>query len=61
LEKNRIQTRMLFAGNLLRHPCFDGMRKSRTGYRVVGELRNTDAIMNRTFWVWVYPGVTPIQ
>ena len=61
LEKNRIQTRMLFAGNLLRHPCFDGVRKSRTAYRVVGDLRNTDAIMNRTFWVGVYPGITPIQ
>ncbi|OGC92564.1 MAG: lipopolysaccharide biosynthesis protein RfbH [candidate division Zixibacteria bacterium RBG_16_53_22] len=58
LEKNRIQTRMLFAGNLLRHPCFDGMRNSRSGYRVVGDLRNTDAIMNRTFWVGVYPGIS---
>ena len=58
LEKNMIQTRMLFAGNLLRHPCFDGMRHRRSGYRVVGDLRNTDAIMNRTFWVGVYPGMT---
>lgn len=57
LEKNRIQTRMLFAGNLLRHPCFDGLRKSRKGYRVVGKLATTDRIMNDTFWVGVYPGL----
>jgi CDP-6-deoxy-D-xylo-4-hexulose-3-dehydrase len=57
LEKQRIQTRMLFAGNLLRHPCFDAMRKSKAGYRVIGDLRNTDRIMNDTFWVGVYPGI----
>lgn len=58
LEKSRIQTRMLFAGNLLRHPCFDDLRKSRAGYRIVGDLPNTDRIMNDTFWVGVYPGIT---
>jgi CDP-6-deoxy-D-xylo-4-hexulose-3-dehydrase len=58
LERNRIQTRMLFAGNLLRHPCFDGMRKSRAGYRVVGNIEVTDRIMNDTFWVGVYPGIS---
>jgi CDP-6-deoxy-D-xylo-4-hexulose-3-dehydrase len=57
LENHRIQTRMLFAGNLLRHPCFDGLRKAKKGYRVVGELKNTDRIMNDTFWVGVYPGI----
>ncbi len=57
LEKNRIQTRMLFAGNLLRHPCFDPLRKAKTGYRVIGDLKNTDRIMNDTFWVGVYPGI----
>ncbi|WP_373657773.1 lipopolysaccharide biosynthesis protein RfbH [Sporomusa acidovorans] len=57
LEENGIQTRMLFAGNLLKHPCFDEMRMNGTGYRVVSELRNTDIIMNRTFWVGVYPGM----
>ncbi len=57
LEKNKIQTRMLFAGNLIKHPCFDEMRESNTGYRVVGELTNTDIIMNRTFWIGVYPGM----
>jgi CDP-6-deoxy-D-xylo-4-hexulose-3-dehydrase len=58
LERNRIQTRMLFAGNLLRHPCFDALRTSKAGYRVVGDLPNTDRIMNHTFWVGVYPGIT---
>lgn len=58
LEANGVQTRMLFAGNILRHPCFDAMRKSRTGFRVVGKLRNTDRIVNDTFWIGVYPGLT---
>ena len=58
LEEKRIQTRMLFAGNILRHPCFDEMRKSGKGYRVVGTLENSDRIINDTFWVGVYPGMT---
>ena len=58
LEANKIQTRMLFAGNLIKHPCFDEMREAQTGYRVVGELANTDRIMNRTFWIGVYPGMS---
>lgn len=58
LEEKGIQTRMLFAGNLVKHPCFDQMRKERRGYRVVGELENTDRIMTDTFWVGVYPGMT---
>lgn len=58
LERKGIQTRMLFAGNLIKHPCFDEMRKSGSGYRVVGGLENTDRIMNDTFWVGVYPGMT---
>lgn len=57
LEANKIQTRMLFAGNLIKHPCFDEMHEAQTGYRVVGELANTDRIMNRTFWIGVYPGM----
>jgi len=57
LEENKIQTRMLFAGNLLKHPCFNEMRATGEGYRVVGELTNTDVIMNRTFWIGVYPGM----
>jgi CDP-6-deoxy-D-xylo-4-hexulose-3-dehydrase len=59
LEKNKIQTRMLFAGNLLKHPCFDEMRATGEGYRIAGELTNTDIIMNRTFWLGVYPGMEP--
>jgi len=58
LESANIQTRMLFAGNLLRHPCFDGMRASGQGYRVVGELKNSDIITTQTFWVGVYPGMS---
>ena len=58
LEANKIQTRMLFAGNLIKHPCFDEMRESKTGYRVVGELVNTDRIMKDTFWIGVYPGMS---
>lgn len=58
IEKKGIQTRMLFAGNLLKHPCFDEMRAGHTGYRVIGELNNTDRIMQDSFWVGVYPGMT---
>jgi CDP-6-deoxy-D-xylo-4-hexulose-3-dehydrase len=58
LESKGIQTRMLFAGNLTKHPCFDEMRKSGKGYRIVEDLPNTDRIMNDTFWVGVYPGMT---
>lgn len=58
LENKGIQTRMLFSGNLLRHPCFDQLRKSGQGYRVVGTLENTDRIVRDTFWVGVYPGMT---
>jgi CDP-6-deoxy-D-xylo-4-hexulose-3-dehydrase len=58
LEAKGIQTRMLFAGNLIKHPCFDEMRRSGEGYRVAGELINTDRIMRDTFWVGVYPGMT---
>lgn len=58
VEEHGIQTRMLFAGNLIKHPCFDQMRENGTGYRVVGNLDNTDRIMKDTFWVGVYPGMT---
>ncbi len=58
LEAKGVQTRMLFAGNMIKHPCFDEMRQTKTGYRVVGELKNTDLIMNQTFWIGVYPGMT---
>jgi CDP-6-deoxy-D-xylo-4-hexulose-3-dehydrase len=57
LEGKNIQTRMLFAGNLIYHPCFDLYRASGEGYRVVGELSNTDLVMNNTFWIGVYPGM----
>ena len=59
LESKKVQTRNLFAGNLLKHPAFDEMRESGEGYRVVGELTGTDFIMNNTLWIGVYPGMTP--
>lgn len=58
LEAKGIQTRMLFAGNLVKHPCFDEMRNNREGYRVAGTLDNTDRIMRDTFWIGVYPGMS---
>ena len=57
LEEHGIQTRMLFAGNILKHPCFDEMRESGQGYRVVGSLDNTQTIMENSFWIGVYPGM----
>jgi CDP-6-deoxy-D-xylo-4-hexulose-3-dehydrase len=58
LERVGVQTRTLFAGNLTKHPCFDGMRACGEGYRVAGTLEQTDRIMRDTFWVGVYPGMT---
>lgn len=57
-ESKGIQTRMLFAGNLIKHPCFDEMRANKSGYRVIGNLVNTDNIMQNSFWVGVYPGMS---
>ncbi|WP_277656466.1 lipopolysaccharide biosynthesis protein RfbH [Seleniivibrio woodruffii] len=56
LENNKIQTRNLFAGNILRHPLFDDLEEG-IDYRVIGELKNTDKIMNDSFWVGIYPGM----
>ena len=44
------------AGNLTRHPCFETLKEG-TDYRIAGPLRNTDALMNRAFWIGVYPGM----
>ena len=57
LEAHNIQTRNLFAGNIIKHPCFDEMRETGMGYRVVGNLDKTEIIMGRTFWIGVYPGM----
>ena len=57
LESKNIQTRLLFSGNLIRHPCFDSIRGT-AAYRVAGSLEVTDFIMNNSFWVGVYPGMT---
>lgn len=61
VENKGVQTRMLFAGNLTKQPCFDQLRECGEGYRVVGELRNTDYIMENSFWVGVYPGMTDVM
>lgn len=58
IEDHGVQTRMLFAGNLIKHPCFDEIRGDKTKYRIAGTLENTDRIMKDTFWVGVYPGMT---
>ena len=56
LEDSNIQTRNLFAGNMLRHPLFHSLEEN-VEYRVVGELKNTDKIMNDSFWIGLYPGM----
>lgn len=58
LENHGVQTRMLFAGNMIKHPCFDTMRRNQTGYRQIGSLEHTDFVMNHVFWIGVYPGMT---
>jgi CDP-6-deoxy-D-xylo-4-hexulose-3-dehydrase len=58
VESKGIQTRMLFAGNLTKHPCFDEMRENKKDYRIAGDLKVTDEIMTKTFWVGIYPGMT---
>ncbi len=60
LEKNQIQTRMLFAGNIVRQPCFVNASKQKL-YRISGNLENTDFVMNNSFWVGVYPGLKKTQ
>lgn len=57
IEKEKVQTRMLFSGNIIYHPCFDHLRDDKTAYRVVGDLKNTDRIMRDTFWTGLYPGM----
>ena len=57
IEKHNIQTRALFAGNIIKHPCFDDIRETNS-YRVVSNLENSNRILNDTFWIGVYPGMT---
>jgi CDP-6-deoxy-D-xylo-4-hexulose-3-dehydrase len=57
IESKKIQTRMLFSGNVVRHPCFDTMVEGKD-YRIVGGLDVTEALMERGFWIGVYPGMT---
>jgi CDP-6-deoxy-D-xylo-4-hexulose-3-dehydrase len=56
LEYHGVQTRLLFSGNLIKHPCFNHIRNSDI-YKVIDKLPNTDFIMNNSFWVGVYPGM----
>lgn len=58
MEAKGIQTRNLFAGNIIKHPCFDTIREDESAYRIVGDLTNTDKAMNDAFWIGVYPGMT---
>ena len=57
IESHNVQTRLLFSGNLIKHPCFIQIRGT-DAYRVAGDLSGTDFIMNNTFWVGVYPCMT---
>ncbi len=57
LETHNIQTRLLFSGNIIKHPCFDDIRGT-SAYKVIGNLKNTNYIMNNSFWIGVYPGMT---
>lgn len=57
LEEHNIQTRNLFAGNILRHPCFEELEEGKD-YRVIGTMETTDLVMERSFWIGVYPGMT---
>ncbi len=57
IESKNIQTRMLFAGDIIKQPCFDDIRDDKNKYRVIGNLKNTDKIMDDTFLLGVYPGL----
>ena len=57
IEDHNVQTRLLFSGNLIKHPAFNQIRNT-DAYRVIGELTATDFVMNNTFWIGVYPGMT---
>ena len=57
LEDHNIQTRLLFSGNIIKHPCFDEYRNT-DAYRVASDLKTTDYIMNNSFWIGVYPGLS---
>ena len=57
LESKKIQTRMLFAGNIIKQPCFDQIRQDSKAYKVIGSLKNTETVMNNSFWIGVYKGI----
>lgn len=57
IESKNVQTRLLFSGNIIKQPCFNEIRGT-DAYRVIGNLENSDFVVNNTFWVGVYPGMT---
>lgn len=57
IESKNVQTRLLFSGNIIKQPCFNEIRET-DAYRVIGNLENSDFVVNNTFWVGVYPGMT---
>ncbi|MEG0564558.1 DegT/DnrJ/EryC1/StrS family aminotransferase, partial [Anaerorhabdus sp.] len=57
LESNNIQTRMLFASNMILHPCFDELRECGEGFRVIGDLKNTNEVLKNSFWIGVAPTI----
>ena len=58
LEEKKIQSRLLFAGNITRQPVFNEIEESNSSFRIIGELINTDKVMQNSFWIGVYPGMT---
>lgn len=60
IESKNVQTRLLFSGNIIKQPCFNEIRGTEA-YRVVGSLENSDFVVNNTFWVGVYPGMTDVM
>ena len=60
IESKNVQTRLLFSGNIIKQPCFNEIRGT-DAYRVVGSMENSDFVVNNTFWVGVYPGMTDVM
>lgn len=59
IESKNVQTRLLFSGNIVKQPCFNEIRDT-DAYRVIGDLSGSEFVVNNTFWVGVYPGMTDV-